>query len=147
MKKLVALAAIAAIGAVAIGGCGKSDASDSAGNANPETMQGSWVLESGKGPHGPVDPVEGSPVEFVVDDQGQASGTAGCNGFGGPIKVEEGRLEIGPLASTLMACDEALMQAESAYLAALEDVSSGEVSGDKMTLTGTDTELKFNRAE
>ena len=52
-------------------------------------------------------------------DGGQASGNSGCNSFTGTYKISEGKLEFGPLASTRMMCDAAVMEQETRFLSIL----------------------------
>lgn len=55
---------------------------------------------------------------------GTVSGASGCNRFHGPYKTGEGaqanHVSIGPLATTRMMCDEAVMVQEREFLVALE---------------------------
>mgnify|MGYP001070010349 FL=1 len=58
----------------------------------------------------------------------------GCNGMGGPWRIEGGRLVAGPLAQTQMYCEGPVWpqeQATSALLVAAPEVS---LSGDRMVL-------------
>ena len=57
-------------------------------------------------------------MEFAGSDR--IAGKAACNRYNGPLRVEAGRLRIGPLATTRMACPPPLMAAEEVFLAALE---------------------------
>ncbi len=137
---MFAFVAAAAIGAFALSGCGGSS---STSELTIEEMTGSWVLESGSGPAGEIEAVDGVPVELEVDADGTFSGNAGCNNLFGKVTLEDGRLSIGPVASTMMACDEALMDRDQVYAVALEAVTHGSVDGDKLTLEGNDTKLVF----
>ena len=57
-------------------------------------------------------------MEFVGPDR--IAGKAACNRYNGPVRVEAGKLRIGPLLTTRMACPPPLMAAEAVFLAALE---------------------------
>ncbi len=140
MKKWLAFAAAATMGALALSGCGGSSSSS---DVTLEEMTGAWVLESGKGAAGELKPVDGVPVELNVEQDGTFSANAGCNNLFGSLTVENGKLDIGPVASTMMACDDALMDLDQAYIAALEAVDHGSVDGEKLTLEGTDTKLVY----
>lgn len=62
----------------------------------------------------------GEGPNFTVSDEGQIYGSTGCNRFTGMLSINgEGGIEIGPLATTRMACDATLMQYEQAFLSAL----------------------------
>lgn len=63
----------------------------------------------------------------------RVGGTAACNGYGGTLRVEGGRLRIEDLAQTAMACvDEAAMTAEAIYMSGLADVESIGLDGDEL---------------
>jgi heat shock protein HslJ len=66
---------------------------------------------------------------------GKVNGDAGCNRFLGDYGVKGSRIDIGPLASTLMFC-EGVMDAEQEYLKALEKATAFRVTGTRLTLFG-----------
>src|SRR5262245_45245506 len=55
-------------------------------------------------------------LQFAAD---RISGRSGCNRYAGPIRVVDGKLDIGPLVATRMACPPPQMAMETAFLAAL----------------------------
>lgn len=63
----------------------------------------------------------------------QLSANVGCNGMGGPWRIEGGRLIAGPLVSTRMFC-EGRMEQENAVSAMLSGGPKLTVAGDRMTL-------------
>ena len=67
-------------------------------------------------------PVAGDrPLTLRLADAGQASGNSGCNSFTGTYKRRsQSRIDFGPLASTRMACEPAIMDQERRYLAILD---------------------------
>lgn len=80
-------------------------------------------------------PVEGSVITAHFSDDGVVTGTSGCNRYragvtesGDTIMVDEA------IASTMMACDEALMSQESAYLAALVAARTFTIAAGRLTL-------------
>ena len=79
----------------------------------------SWRLEDLAGA-GVLDRVP-STLEFGPD--GQISGSGGCNRFSGSYQRHGDTLSLGPLAATRMACPEAVMHQEMAFLAVLESVA------------------------
>jgi heat shock protein HslJ len=85
----------------------------------------------------------------AVFDGERAAGFSGVNQYGGPYTAgDDGTLEIGEIAGTLMAGPEPLMQAEQAYLEALKGCDGWAVSGDTLTLTtADDATLRFTKAE
>ncbi|MBN2149633.1 MAG: META domain-containing protein [Anaerolineales bacterium] len=101
---------------------------------------GAWNLVSLNG-----DPlISGTQITIEFSD-GQASGSSGCNSYGGKYEQDGNGIKFSDMASTLMACaDSGMMAQESAYLAALQAVESYEVSADTLTLSGADVELVFS---
>lgn len=66
---------------------------------------------------------------------GRASGSGGCNRFTGAFRRQGGRLTLGPLAATRMAClDPAAGRTETRFLAALEATAAYRVAGRRLTL-------------
>lgn len=57
-------------------------------------------------------------------EDGQVSGSSGCNRFGGSYSTDEGTLSIGMLRTTRMACPGEVMEQEQQFLAALKSASS-----------------------
>ena len=89
------------------------------------------------------DPPQDAIVTLEFAD-GQASGRAACNSYGGAYQAgDDGTLSFESFAVTEMACDEPLMALESAYLAALGQVTGFGVEGN-LVLTGGDVELSFS---
>lgn len=86
-------------------------------------------------------------VEFGVD--GSIDGHAGCNSFFGSLQQTESGIEVGPLGSTRRACPEPAMSREAAFLAALQQATSFEVSGSRMQALDADRNLliEFAAAE
>src|SRR5215213_7754295 len=98
----------------ALAGCGSMAAP---GGPFPEGLAGTaWRANTLAGQ--PVDDTMAVTLEFVGSDR--IAGKAACNRYNGPLRVVDGRLQIGPLASTRMACPPPLMEAEARFLAALE---------------------------
>lgn len=98
--------------------------------------------------------VDGQKIEVTPDQQavtiqfedgGKANGTGGCNEFFADYGAgQDGRIKIGPVGSTKMACETG-MQQESAYFTALEKVERFEVAGGHLRLFSADgsTEVVF----
>lgn len=121
--------------------CGGGSASPGGGGLEGAT----WILDS---------PSTGSLVHVVPPkarvtlrfDGGNVSGTAACNTFGGTYATSgDSGLTISVGAITEMACPEPVMALESAYLAALGDVSGYQVAGGgrSLLLTGGTVALTF----
>lgn len=74
-----------------------------------------------------------SPGAALVFHADRIGANVGCNGMGGPWRIERGRLIAGPLISTQMWC-EGKMEQERAVSALLTSGPVVTVSGAKMTL-------------
>ncbi len=108
------------------------------------------------GPHGAWVLVEAVPaiqvpdgarinltVEEAEDGSLRAGGTAACNSYGGTVEVDGTSWSLSQVAVTEMACEPALMEAESAYLEALDAVDAWRRDADGLELTGGDVMLTF----
>jgi heat shock protein HslJ len=84
-------------------------------------------------------------LEFPAE--GQAAGNASCNRFSGPVTVAGDSITFGPLAVTRMACPQAVMSQESAYLEALGKAERFRVEGPFLYLysAGREKPLRFIR--
>lgn len=82
-------------------------------------------------------PDTGISAQFNSD--GTLSGSSGCNQYNGKYTVSGDSITIStPLATTMMACPQPVMDQENAYLKALGEAKTFAVRGDKLTLTGAD---------
>ena len=63
---------------------------------------------------------DGFAVTLEFPEPGRVAGRAACNRYSGPIAEVDGRLEIGPLATTRMACPPPESELETRFLRALE---------------------------
>ncbi len=120
------LAALAVVAGMLLAGCvplpGAAD--------NPLTDT-SWVLTG----LGNQTALSGAQVtlEFAGD---RLSGNDGCNSYGTPYTLSGGKLTIDQnVVTTLMACEELVMQQASAYLAALVQAVSYTLDGQQLTLS------------
>jgi heat shock protein HslJ len=131
LRGSVALAfACALFGAGCGGGGDEADAPPLEGTA--------WTVVSGV-----EAPADALPTLTLED--GSASGFGGCNTFRGGYEVDGDSIAIGPLAATLMACEEPKMAAEGAYLLALEAADGWAMEDGELVLS-TDGEetLRFS---
>ena len=111
---------------------GKASLVYAAGAANP--LIGEWVVTGyNNGAGGVVSPAVGTTLTatFTAD---AVSGSSGCNTFSGSFALDGTSVTIGPLASTRMACDQAVMDQEAAFLTALQTPSTLEQSGANVSL-------------
>jgi heat shock protein HslJ len=112
-------------------------------HAAAPALEGRWTLVDrtalggAKGDRGP---------DITLEIQGDSlSASAGCNRAAGSIKEQGGRLEIGPLASTMMACPPAVAKVEARFFGVLERRPSYVLKGDLLTLSGAGDTLTFKR--
>lgn len=78
--------------------------------------------------------VEGSTITMTFEE-GRISANGGCNTLNGAATWDDGTLEVAePLASTMMACDEALMEQDQWLSEFLTSGPAIEIDGDTVTL-------------
>ena len=106
---------------------------------------GAWQLTAGTVDGQPLSLVADAPVTFVVDGS-NVSGRSACNQYFGQVALVDGRVTLGGLGGTEMACEEPIMTLEGAYLAGLAKVDAARMVGQALVLTGPGTELRFARA-
>jgi len=110
---------------LALGACG-SEGADLAGRTFTSTEVRGHDL------------VEGSTITLTFEE-GRISANGGCNTLNGSATWDGDTLEVAePLASTMMACDEALMAQDQWLTGYLTSSPALAVDGDTMTL-GDDT--------
>ncbi len=121
-------------------------------NAQSQDLAGtSWQITAyNNGQEAVVSVLEGTTptIEFGAD--GQLSGTAGCNRVIGSYSTTDGTIELGPLATTQMACPEpeGVMDQETRLVAALESAATYHVEGPTLEMRTADDALAvhFTRA-
>lgn len=108
-----------------------------------------WVLESySTGGDAVSSVIAGTTITANFAD-GNLTGNAGCNHYGGEYSLDGATLTVSSLYSTLMYCETpGVMDQEAAFMGLLANVSSYRVEGDRLILTdaeGTDV-LHFVQA-
>ena len=106
----------------------------------------SWELVSLRGEAAPLG-ARGKALTLEFDGEGRVGGFGGCNGFNGSVEHDEGegKLSVGLLASTMMACPEG-MELERAYHAALGEVDAYRIDGQRLYLLSQGQEIAVYRA-
>jgi heat shock protein HslJ len=91
--------------------------------------------------------VSGTPEITLIFNGNRISGKDGCNQYGGEYELQGATFTVKPgLASTMMACDEAIMNQASAYTQLITKADTISLSGDTLTLTTSDSKkLVFTR--
>lgn len=108
-----------------------ADAPETPEIAAPEpSPAGNWLAEDILG-GGVLDNAQ-TTIEIAAD--GTVSGNGGCNRFSGKATIDAEKITFGALASTRMACAEALMNQETKFHDALTRAASFrlEAAGDKL---------------
>ncbi len=70
---------------------------------------------------------ESPPYLLLNAEESRVSGPGGCNRLVGSFEVSEDGLRLGPIAATRMACPEAVMRREDAFLRTLEATTRYEL--------------------
>ncbi|MBL8528175.1 MAG: META domain-containing protein [Burkholderiales bacterium] len=106
-------------------------------------LDGRWTLTDRRALGGSAG--DGGPEVTLEIEGGNVAASAGCNRAAGSIKEQAGRLQIGPLASTMMACPPAVAKIEARYFGVLERGPSWRIDGDRLTLSAAGDTLTFER--
>jgi heat shock protein HslJ len=131
-------ASILAVAALLLlAGCGGED--DGETKVSETDIEGVWratALSAGARPS-PTLPGTEVTAEFAAD--GELSGSAGCNSYGGGYETEGSSISIGALRATKMACvDPGVMEQETNFLTALPQATEFQIeAGELVLLNGT----------
>ncbi|MEZ4668445.1 MAG: META domain-containing protein [Anaerolineae bacterium] len=96
-------------------------------------LKGNWILVSYGAPDAQTSVLETTTITAEFSEEG-IRGSAGCNTYFGTFKYDNTTLAMSPLASTRKACDEAGMEQETAFLAALQAASSYQLTGGQLLI-------------
>jgi heat shock protein HslJ len=133
------------VAVLSLAGCG-GGASGGADDTDPAALEGvKWMLVGSSARETDLR-LAGITATF---DGKLVAGFSGINQYGGPYTAgDDGSLEIGEIASTLMAGPEPLMRTEGAYLELLQVCDGFRVEGETLTLlTGDAESLVFEKAQ
>jgi heat shock protein HslJ len=127
--------------ALALAGCADEPAPR---RSAPELEGVTWILAATSvdalAPDAP-----GDARATIRLEEGEASGTAACNPYGGRYEVGgDGAISIGVEGMTEMACDEPVMALEAAFVDALGRVVSYRFDGEGLLLEGGGPALRFS---
>jgi heat shock protein HslJ len=123
MNKIVILA-IGSMTILLLAACSTSGSSqDLTGNI--------WLLSELNGRA----PITGTTITAEFDEEGRVAGSSGCNNYSTSYIVDGKQLTFSePMASTLMACPEPIMEQERDYTQALADTAEFEIINDELIL-------------
>ena len=131
---LVFIAAVVATVAACSGGAATPSPSASAAasaSAGALELNGtSWLLTDYISPDGALFTVPAAVTPLLAFEGGNLTGNAGCNTFSSTYTVTGDAIELGPIMSTKMACEEPMASVEGAYLAALESIDKVAILDD-----------------
>ena len=86
--------------------------------------------------------LEGTKLSAEFSSEDRVAGAAGCNTYFGRARAEAGRLSVGPLGSTLMACQrDGVMEQETRYLASLQAATTYSIHDDELRLGPSASEV------
>lgn len=88
---------------------------------DPKSLGGApWILEDLLG----AGVIDNSHTTLQFMPSGKVSGNGGCNRYTGSVTIKGRAITFTPMAATMMACAEALMDQETKYFAALTQADS-----------------------
>ena len=127
VRRLISLSAILAVAGIA--GCQNLEPLP---KDAPEGLLGgtSWQLQQ----LGAQGAIAGSQPTLVFAPAGKVSGTGSCNQFNGAVTIDGKSITFSPLATTRMACADALNAQEAAYFKALQQAQWFTVAGNTLTI-------------
>jgi heat shock protein HslJ len=107
-------------------------------NAQSQDLQStSWnVISYNNGKQAVTSVIAGTSLTADFGSDGTLSGNGGCNSYSGTYKQDGNQINIGPLASTKMFCNEpaGVMDQESQFLTALQTAATYQVEGNTLEL-------------
>ncbi len=109
-------------------------AAESAPGVEPPLVGTHWTLAELEGVAVELGDGESAPHLVLDGESSRLSGSGGCNRLAGSYEVGDDGLRFGPIASTRMACSEAVMERETAFLAALGAVTGHRLDGSSLVL-------------
>ncbi len=114
------------------------------GDANLGGLAGvNWVLSSFGAESAPVAVVSGSTVTAVFAPDGVA-GNAGCNQYSGTFQYDNTNISFSPLITTKVACEQGMMDQETAYLTALQSATGYQIINGQLQISYPEGVLTFN---
>lgn len=141
---VVALAAVLLLAATSCGDDDDDAASSSGGSEEDAGGLTSDDLEGRTFTSSEVegqDLVAGSTIRFTFED-GNLATIAGCNTMTGGYEIEDGRVVVGQLAQTMMACSDELMAQDDWLSALLSGGPTIALEDDTLVLTLDDVTIR-----
>ena len=97
----------------------------------------SWELVT----YGETKPIAGTSITATFED-GQVSGSAGCNTYFGSYQVSGDKMRVGDMAMTEMAClePEGAMEQEQVFAETMRDAQTFRLADGELQIIGADGE-------
>lgn len=124
------------------------EATAAATNADPTLggLAGTWTLVSYGAADAPIPALPAAPITLTFAPTG-VTGNAGCNTFGGSFEYNASVLAFRDIASTLIACDQPVMDQEVAFMTAINTASTFQLVNGQLQLAYEGGVLTFNMAQ
>jgi heat shock protein HslJ len=147
MRRVASTIGIAA--ALLTAGCGSDDrVTTTTSRVEATALAGRVFLSSSATEAGGPRPLAGPRPIRLSFEESRFSADPGCNSLGGSYRITGGRLQVGELATTEMACeDPALMEQDRWFADLLLATPTITLSADELILTGGDTSIVFTDRE
>ena len=100
-----------------------------------------WRLVAYAGDDGDLRDVPPDVSASMRFEDTRVSGSSGCNRYAGGWSGSTDALRIGPLAGTMMACEDEAMAVEAAFLRRMAEVARAIAGGDRLDLLGADARV------
>lgn len=143
------LAGIGVALAVLVAGCGRGDQPTSTTSTSEAAgLAGRAFVSSSVTEGGTPRPLAGpQPIGLSFED-GRLAAHPGCNSLGGSYRVDDGRLRVGDLATTEMACERPeLMEQDRWFAELLLAGPTISLTATELTMTSGDTTIVFTDRE
>lgn len=96
-----------------------------------------WTLVAAMDKTGAAVPIPDGIAPTLEINGNQLAVHTGCNSGSGAVAVAPAALEVGPIATTRMACDDARMTLEQTVLGVLSTRSSYRIADSTLTITNS----------
>lgn len=111
--------------------------------AGADALPGSaWIVMAyNNGKQAVVSTMAGTDLTANFGADGMLGGNSGCNEYSAPYQIDGDKITIGPANSTRKACEQAVMDQETQYLAALQSAATYRIDGSKLEMRTADGAL------
>ena len=108
--------------------------------------QGEWKLKSYNFRQKIAFPIDKMTITLNIKED-SLGGRSGCNIYGGGYSLDDGKLKVSDLMSTMMACEEPALQFEQIFTSTLQNATEFAEKDSELTITDPKTAnfLRFER--